>query len=496
MNIYQVHVRFFKIIQEVYMISKYVDVSIIYGGTGRKYAAMLKKRIDELAENERYPVSACIIMESILTRDLLSDVMRIFRDSEICVAFLTPDDISSDENGKRKRLRQNVVFEIGMAMMELGRENCILLSNFDTKSPDFELPSDMNGLEIMSFSDEDLPSVIEKVVEKVLDMSRSFGREGKKNIPQYDNLLTREKYRVDFENIFFDSPGSHFRENGNIKDILKYWLSECGSFSHYDEKALYMFERIGFLPVFDKIPEAREWLIRTAEMLESYSESDIEYYNDTRILDFTRNLVECIINYTGLKTLGDGTDLDRYRALLDDFLSEPYLENTVLNPLISVVYYDYLGLTYMRLFRIAGNVSDIETARGLLEKALEYSDKVDMSCKIWGGFIMYNLARTYAFQEETEKAARYYKKAIKIRKDWLKYFKNNVTVRNAVSSEYFIAKLDYLDMCKKYRLEKKKDIKKEYDDLEKELDVYCDKDERLEKLSFIRTQLNLRKTEW
>ena len=36
----------------------------------------------------------------------------------------------------------------GMALMQLGRERCILLSDFDSRATGFELPSDMNSLEI------------------------------------------------------------------------------------------------------------------------------------------------------------------------------------------------------------------------------------------------------------------------------------------------------------------------------------------------------------
>ena len=111
------------------MISKYKNVAVIYGGKGRNYAEALQKSILKISDEERYPICSKLIMETILTSELLSDVMELFRQSEFCVGFLTADDVVLSEN-QTYRLRQNVVFELGMALMQIGRERCILLSDF------------------------------------------------------------------------------------------------------------------------------------------------------------------------------------------------------------------------------------------------------------------------------------------------------------------------------------------------------------------------------
>ena len=142
--------------------------SDLYGGQGRRYAQLLNDRITAVAKKERYPIAAKMIMESILTRELLSDVMDLFRESEFCVAFLTADDICVIGETNHYRLRQNVVFEIGMALIQLGRERCILLSDFDGMTANVELPTDMNSLEIRQFAPDRVDDVIEDVLRKIL----------------------------------------------------------------------------------------------------------------------------------------------------------------------------------------------------------------------------------------------------------------------------------------------------------------------------------------
>ena len=154
------------------MISKYKTVSIIYGGSGRRYAELLNESIVRVSDEQRYPICSKLIMETILTKELLSDVIALFKESEFCVAFLTADDIVAADN-KKFRLRQNVVFELGMALIQLGRERCILLCDFDYRAADFDLPSDMSSLEMLQFAPDDIERVISELIKKILAESKS-----------------------------------------------------------------------------------------------------------------------------------------------------------------------------------------------------------------------------------------------------------------------------------------------------------------------------------
>ncbi len=148
------------------MIQKYKTVSIIYGGKGKDYATFLNDKLTALSEKERYPIQPKIIMERVLTKELLSDVMALFDESEFCITILTSDDVFQTNNGLKKRLRQNVVFELGMALIQMGRERCILLSDFDTHLLEFELPSDMNSLEIRRFDNSRQHRTVAKAKKK------------------------------------------------------------------------------------------------------------------------------------------------------------------------------------------------------------------------------------------------------------------------------------------------------------------------------------------
>lgn len=226
--------------EELTVIQRYKDVSIIYGGNGRRYAEALSDRLTKISTDERYPIQATIINERILTCELLTDVMRLFKESEFCVTFLTREDCCLIENVEKQRLRQNVVFELGMALIELGRERCILLSDFDVKDSDFDLPSDMNSLEILQFDANNLEGVLDDVVDKLLKLSQQSIVTSVEvdTIPKYDNLLTRADYWVDYENIFVERPITLASEGKDFfNDTLSYWISECKSLPHYDEKS-------------------------------------------------------------------------------------------------------------------------------------------------------------------------------------------------------------------------------------------------------------------
>lgn len=480
------------------MVRKYKTVSIIYGGKGRDYATFLNDKLTALSNKERYPIEPKIIMERVLTRELLSDVMTLFDESEFCVAFLTADDVYASNDGGKKRLRQNVVFELGMALIQMGRERCILLSDFDVHSSDFELPSDMNSLEIRQFDSATFEETIDDVVHKILELSRTSANDNivSESIPQYDGLLVREKYFIDYENVF-ELPYTRKSSEGKefLRETLTGWFKECEELKHFDERAVYIFERIGFLPIFGNIREATDWLNDVSRLLGNYAVSDIEYYGDKTILDFVRNLVRCVIEYTQIKSVPEHIDYARYKRLISVFQRKELPKASDINPLISVVYYDYFGLTYMKLYDGYGDTDYIVKAQEAFEVALLFAKKVDLGINIWHGFISYNLARAYAAQEKYDEADRYYIEAIDMREDWLRTDKYNVIVRNALSSEYFIAKIDRTYMHKKTKRLSIEEVLREFDNIEIELNTYFDVDDALGQLLYVRKLLNKRKSD-
>lgn len=472
------------------MIRKYRRVSIIYGGNGRKYADALNKRISEIAEKDRYPINAAIINEKILTRELLADVMRLFKQSEFCVVFLTKEDCCKTVNGEKKRLRQNVVFELGMALIELGRERCFLMSDFDVKDPDFDLPSDMNSLEIRQFKEAEIDEVISDIIETILSFKQNSAGFGA--MLSNENLLLRSDYWIDYENIFAGLPANLPSEGSEfLSGILEYWISECNSLPHYDEKCIYLLERIGFLPIFGRTPAAIRFMESAEALIENYHNDDVRYYHGAELLNFTRNLVQCVIDYTTFKTQDIDSDVLKRKCvgLVRKMLAEDVPENVCVNPLIMVAYYDYLGLTYFRVYRTGGSDENLKSAEKAFSSALKYVPKVDLGLKIWEGFLRYNLARVIAELGRISDAETHFSRVIEIRSKWRRSPNYNVTIRNALSSEYFIAQIDNIDMHRRFNLMSVDEAETEYNYVEKELDAYSDIDDKLDRMISLRRLL-------
>ncbi len=484
------------------MIEKYKVVSIIYGGSGKKYAELLNKKIIDISRENRYPISSKMVMDKILTHELLNEVIDIFRGSEICVTFLTADDVCLpfEESPKKffqkkkikKRVRQNVVFELGMAIYRFGRERCIILSDFDPKDINVELPSDWISLNICPFDEKTKEQVMDDVIAKILRLSNELKTTSKdESALNYSQLFRRNVYHVDYENIFkarfatIHSEGEVF-----LKEVLELWEQECNALPFYDEKCIYVLERIGFLPIFGNIPELYHWLEKITHI--NYSESDVNYYGSIDVLNFAKSLLINVVNYTQIKMKNQNLSARMYRELLEDFVALK-IPNCTINPLILTVYYDYLGLTYMKLFQFEKNMEYMKCAQDAFEKAVKYSEKVDLGLRIWRGFISYNLARAFGILGQDDKAFLLFRESISIRQLWLSASVYNLTVKNALSYEYFIAKINYLDLCDDRKRLSKKEIENEYKILENELDNYCNSNDNLERLRYVRQMLQERK---
>lgn len=472
------------------MISKYKIISIVYGGKGKAYAERLDKKIEMISAKERYPLATKLIMESVLTGELLSGVMKLFRESEFCIAFLTADDVCVFGDETHYRLRQNVVFEIGMALIELGRERCILLSDFDCSQKEFELPSDMMSLSILPFAPEEFDCVMNNVLDKILRESVTSLRTGisTEEIPQYDSLFTRTNYYVHYESLFGDKAAyGTYSGKELLSAVLRDWDQECASLPHFDEQCMFLFERLGFMPFFGNIPEVEQLLKHARSWAESYKQWDIQYYKQkTELLDFVRMVIVNIVDYTQLKQERVKDQSMEYNRILRQFQEYPVSKNQRINPLIRVVYYDYLGLTYLRLSAYQNEAEYVRLAQESFELALKYAKKVDTSMSVWAGFLYHNLARTYARQNDWEKAKTAFDKAISIRGKWIRNTAFNVTIRNALSYEYFVAKIAKLEMLEKSRCMSEDEMRRAIENLETELNTYHDTGKEVGALERIR----------
>ncbi len=474
------------------MIKKYKKISIIYGSSGRAYAEKLNSKIEKLQTEQRYPIESKIVMENILTHDILSSVTSLFRESQICIAILTADDLCLVNGQEKRRVRQNVVMELGMALFHLGRENCILLSTFDVKDSAIELPSDMNGLEIKQMCEENADLVFDQVIEKILSITAELNSGNA--IDRYDNLLAREDYFIDYENLFSDHRSYNPEEGKSYGDfVLDSFVEECASLTHYDERAMFFFERIGLIYAFGLGNHMVDWYIKMQPLLENLTAKDIAESKDRKTLGVIRDVVCLLINNV-LRTREDRGEYV-HREICDDFEAISLPENV--NPLISTVFYDYKGLAYKALFGNTKNTEYLKTAIFYFEKIMnEYADLIGFNLKLWSGFVLYNLGGAYDKLNDiepnkayVEKANYYFKEAIKERKKWLTPKTFNENVKYTLSYEYFIAKLDHLNFMAKNDVQPLEQICKEYEKVDGEIGAYRDKDGKLKGISDVQEML-------
>ena len=483
------------------MLKRYKILSIVYGGSGAKYADEMNALITRRSAEERYPISTKIVMENILTGDLLTNITELFTQTEFCLTFLTADDCCITPKGEKVyRIRQNVIFELGMAIFRLGREKCILLADFDPRDAKIELPSDLKGLDIKFFNKQNKEKTFADVLDKVFQLSSDDDG----TIPRYDALLDREDYFVNYEDLF--SSCSHITSRDGsayLRDVLKYWFEECQSFTHYEERCLYFLERIAFLPMFGRHSWVYDWLVKIEGLLSSYKQSDISYCGNKK-LKFIRNLAFTVSNITKMKMKPgfEPTEND-YEDLLNRFILESAESSGVKNPLALTVYYDYLGLLHMYLLDGDQENYHLKEAISCFKRVMDnYVDHTDMNLGIWSGFVGYNLARCYlklhkatGDPESAKLAQKELIKASVIRKGWLSSVDFHTTIKSALSYEYFICKIEQISSMKLLDTSSDQAIIGEFKRLEGELESYMIRDEQLERLCFVQDIIEKRQQE-
>lgn len=478
------------------MLKKYKLVSIIYGGSGTKYAQEMNELILRRSEEQRYPITSKIVMESVLTGDLLTSITDLFTQTEYCLAFLTADDCCVCGDRQVYRLRQNVVLELGMAIYRLGRSKCILLSDFDPTRGDIELPSDLKGVDIKYFVPEEREQVFEAVLDKVLRLTSDTDR----TIPQYDKLLERTEHCVNYNELFSACSLLESREDTYLKSVLQHWQQECASFPYFEERCLYFLERIGFVNMFGRHDWVMDFLEVIKEQTDSYRQADVAYCGRKPIA-FLHNVTRVVREFAQIKTHEGRSPVEEYEELMDMLLMEPAEDSGVTNPLALTVYYDYLGLLNLLLYEIKGDTDLLLEATRCFKLVIDhYADNTDLGLKIWPGFVKYNLARCYLLQynlwqkpEDAQRAQKHFTDACRIRKNWLKQSHFHQVIRSALSYEYFVCKMDEINARGVLQQKPREEMHQEYLLLERELETYMLKSEQLERLVFVQNLLEQRR---
>ena len=151
----------------------------------------------------------------------------------------------------------------------------------------------------------------------------------------------------------------------------------------------------------------------------------------------------------------------------------------------------------MRLYNFGGGRALLEEAITCFERVLErYVNLVDDSMRIWEGFVRFNLARATERQleftpdsENQGEVLLQYKRATRLRKSWITGRQFDLEIKNALSYEYFLAKLECIRFSHQVV---EKDLQRgvqECEQLNAELEIYYDQEEKLEKLGEIQKRI-------
>lgn len=96
-----------------------------------------------------------IILDQVLSggKTIIEKLEEYSADVNYAIVLATPDDEgkSVTEDKMKKRVRQNVVLELGMFLAKLGREKVAILLKQVGEKDDFEKPSDIQGLIYIPF---------------------------------------------------------------------------------------------------------------------------------------------------------------------------------------------------------------------------------------------------------------------------------------------------------------------------------------------------------
>ena len=139
-------------------------------------------------------------------------------------------------------------------------------------------------------------------------------------------------------------------------------------------------------------------------------------------------------------------------------------------------------------------LSDAAAANRAFRHAAEYEKRVyDTSMQIWGGFLYYNMARTYVSLGDSKQAYTLFQTVIPIRERWLRKTSFHTEIRNALSFEYFLAQISYFEMCGENGILTETELQQEYELLGKQLEAYIEESNSLDTLVQIRQRLNAKK---
>lgn len=476
------------------MINKYKNISIIYGASGKECALKMDAELKRLHLNEFYPIRSYILANEILSSSSILDTVKdIIASSSACIVILTFDDMDGT------RVRQNVLVEVGMALMLLDKRNCFFISEKRTLPEDF--PSDLQGVVNPNYFDKnDLDDVVRKTTQELI---HHLG------IKHYRDILSDNNYIFDYKRVLDDIPLHIFEEKADVQleHILDEWEKNIRSFEFVVERIMYLVERLKFFPDFNCNERFFAFLARIQDMIRP-TERDFEFYDRAYLIN-TCNLVSNIIRYSTIKLNKHVLDciakpkenrdeLRRYqvefREIADelrDFVTSYESGRFQYNWLLKILAYEYVGLAYMKYIACTDRFDEsilplMDYIIESYEKAIETAKYNDPYSKIlWMGYTQYNLTRCFenlykvtGDNKHLISMEEYSQKSIATRRKWFTENTFKGVFSNALSYEYFLVCRYEYELSFKYKqyaqLNTSADILGGLDKLKAELNQYCE----------------------
>ena len=481
------------------MINKYKKISIIYGGSGVECARKIDSEINRMHEELMYPIQSAVIANQILGgSNIFQSVKNAISDSDLCIIILTFDDVNNT------RIRQNVLIELGMALMTIqNTENCIFLTERFPLPDDF--PSDLKGwINPNYFKKDQLDEIASKVCEEVRHLLKS---------KSHKKILSAETYLYNHETILDDIPNNVFEEKSDIQleHILECWKGNIASFDFVSERIMYLAERLKFFPDFNCNDKFFAFLNDIKNLIQP-TEKDYETFN-IGYINTACALIEAIIDYTDLKLRknvivrmnapdANRAEANEYLHMFDDIVYriqkfinkiEKYPDIYQYNWLLHIIAYEYIALAQMKAINLTNTYTpeEIETLRHVIacyNKMIEIAELFGgPSENLWLGYAQYDLTRAYEAlyritddQNLLEKIRYYSISSITTRRKWCKVNTFKGVFTNALSFEYFLVKKHELEIrltTNGYANITKEQMVQDLKNLDEELKQYCDSTE-------------------
>ena len=124
-----------------------------------------------------------------LSEDGIDSLLRELESTDFAVFVVSPDDIVRIRDEEHPTTRDNVIFELGLALGRLGRKRCFMLA--PRNAPDLHLPTDLLGINPASYdpdrSDGNLVAAVGSACAKIRRAIRTLGPRQAAKEPQIED---------------------------------------------------------------------------------------------------------------------------------------------------------------------------------------------------------------------------------------------------------------------------------------------------------------------